>query len=344
MAKRLHTNPILVGAESATSMATIVDRPDFNTLVAGYMIILRGTFVGAVAVDPRTNLGLITVNSSVSGNHVTEENFGFITERTRAGKGSTRWINTAGAGNEICLTFILDYDISGNYSHGNVYPASPGEAISFTLPAIPAAVSIDAVWEVQRLQADRGSSIYLPRFNSTGFDLTKTQQQLEGAVALIQMQETSGTNPSRLTILDGNEVQKAFLTWSSALAYTNAMFDFDQSEVTDFMFATFSADPQSMTKVMANTQMKLRASGGTGTSAVSVCTIDGTPQGAKEMASKISVDSMRVSLDRIALSEDVNKQSSARVAMGLSQTSAPVGVSEQKQSAKLAVQPKSALV
>ena len=321
---RLNTYPILVEAKSASSMCTITDRPEAGKLIAGYMINLRGTFVGVVPVNVRTTLGLITLNSSKSGNHITEENFGFITERTRARKGSTRFINTATAGAVLDLSFFHDYDISGNYSHGNVYPASTGEALSFTLPAIPATVSIDAVWEVHRLQSDKGESIYLPRHISSEFDLANKSKTLDGEVALIQMQATSGTTPSQITILNGNEEQKLFMSWNAFLAYTNAMFDFDQDEVTDAMFPMFSDDPMSIIKVQANTQMKLRASGGTGNAPVSVCSIEATPKGAKEISSRVSASSLKVDLDRINNSGSENAKSSAKIAFGLSQTTAPI--------------------
>ena len=321
--KRFSMKVELVEAVNALLGGVVQDNSPAGTLVAGYMIRLSGTSAKAADIDPIADCGQLIINSAVAGNLVTEQNFGFIAERTRAGRGSTRYIQPVIIGDPIEIDFFHDFDISGDFSHGNVYVMGPGDSMQIVLPAMDAAdVQAGTVWEVHRLVPDRGEALYLPRYQGRGIDLAEIRQTLQGFTASVMMQRASVTAPTRISLFDAFQRRLVFLPWNAALAYTNAMWSYDADEAEAWYYALYSEDPSSVLKCFGNDKCYLETIGGVGTAEISHCTVDQMPSKARELASEVSASSLRTEISKAGRAGLAKESASALI--GQSKTSAPI--------------------
>jgi hypothetical protein len=329
--KRLNLKCEIVEAVDALLGGVIQDNPPVGTLIAGYMIRLSGTGAKAGALNVLSETGQLILSSAMAGNLVSEQNFHFIQERTRAARGSTRLINPGGIGVAIEIDFFHEFDISGDYSHGNVYIVGPGDSLQWVVPALAAAdVQAGTVWEIHRLVADRGEALYVPRFQGRGIDLAEIRQTLNGRTASIQMQAATGVgavNPTRVSLFDSQQQRLIFLPWLAALAYTNAMERYDQDEAAEFFYKLFSDNPDSIIKCFGCDRVYLETIGGVGICQLSHCVVDPVPTVAAAMASSVSSSQLRTEVGRVARSGIGASQVSALINQGAS-TSATLPATE----------------
>lgn len=299
--RKLSVKVELVQAMDALIGGVVQDRPPTGTLIFGYLICLRGTATAAVAVDPIVDLGQWILRSSAGSSLVSEQNFGFLTERTRRMFGSIGWVNDpAAAADPIFLQWLHCFDLAGG-NHGNVYPVAQGDSIEMVLPAVLAAVvEAGTVWEVHRVAVDRGDAYYLPRYHGRALDLAELRYDLAGKTAMIQLQPASVTDPDRVSLFDANGTRLMFLPWADALGFTNIMGQYDANEAEEVVYVHFSDEKESVIKCFGNDIFNLEIIDGAGTMQMSHCVVEPLPEGARALCASASSMTRMSQASRVA--------------------------------------------
>lgn len=290
----------LVQAIDALIGGVVQDRPPTGTLILGYFICLRGTATAAAGVDPIVDLGQLIMRSSAGSSLVSEQNFGFLTERTRRMFGSIAWQNNPLApADPIFLQWFHSFDLTG--THGNVYPVVQGDSIEVVVPAVLAAVvEAGTVWEVHRVAVDRGDAQYLPRYHGRALDLAELRYDLAGKTAMIQLQSASVTDPGRVSLFDNMGTRLMFLPWADALGFTNMFGRYDADEAEEVVYQHFSDEKESVIKCFGNDIMNLEIIDGAGTMQMSHCVVEPMPANALALAAGASASMRRVQTERVA--------------------------------------------
>lgn len=281
----------LVQVIDALVGGVVQDRPSTGTLILGYLICLRGTATAAVAVDPIADLGQLIMRSAAGSSLISEQNFGFLTERTIRMNGSIGWQNApAAASDPIFLQWFHSFDLTG--THGNVYPVAQGDSIETVLPAVDVAVvEAGTVWEMHRVTVDRGDAYYLPRFHGRNLDLAELRYDFAGKTAMIQFQPASGVgaaDPDRVSIFDADGNRLMFLPWEDALGYTNMFGRYDANEADEVVYQHFSDEKESITKCYGNDMFNVEMINGVGFMDCSHCVVEPLPAGALALAATSS--------------------------------------------------------
>lgn len=317
--KRLHMRPFFVNALPAATGGTFTDSGGDGSLVLGHMICLRGTAgAGAAPVNVRTDLGRWWIDSAVCGNLLSESNWGFVAERTRALAGSIHWINNvADAGDPIELSFFQSFDLD---DHGNVYSFQRGDEFSIFVPPVAAAVmAAGSVWELYRIEVDRGTSYYIPRFKSRGLTIAEQRFDFSGKTGMIQMQDASVTAPARIAIFSSAEERHWFSTWQGGLAITNARDKYGPNEATEVVWKQFSGVNESVIKCFGTEKVTVEFTGGAGTIEASQTVVEPLPGRAREISEETSLVRETIQLRRaVAIGGQDAVQASAALISGSS--------------------------
>jgi hypothetical protein len=278
----------LVQALDALIGGVVQDAPSAGTLVEGYFLSLRGTAAAAAPIDEIADLGQFIMRSSAGASLVSEQNFGFVAERTRRMFGSTAWQNDPAAiGDPIALHFYHSFDLTG--THGNVYPVNHGDNIEIMVPAVDAGVvEAGTVWEVHRVSVDRGDAFYLPRFHGRALDLAELRYEFKGKTAMIQFQNASVLDPERVSIFDGSGVRLLFSPWVDALGITNIFARYDVNEAQQVVYQHFSDNRESVIKCFGMDSFAVEMIGGDGFMQASHCVVEPMPTPARALASNAS--------------------------------------------------------
>jgi hypothetical protein len=298
---RLSKRVELVNAIDALTGGVVQDRVETGKLILGYLITLRGTSAAAAPINVITALGQFIIRSSAGASLVSEQNMGFLAERTRRQIGSIQWLQSAAIADPIMLSFFHSFDIAGG-AHGNVYPVGHGDTIEIVLPAVAAAVvQAGTTWEVSRVSVDRGKALYLPRYHGRAFNLAELRYTLAGKTAGISIQPASVTPPTRVSVFSANEERLMFLPWNVALCYSNIFGNYGPAEATEVTYEHYSDSPDSITKCFGNTTMTVELIGGAGTCQISHCVVEPFPATARNLADNVSVLTNQSQMSRVAL-------------------------------------------
>lgn len=286
-----------VQAIDANVGGTIQDRAPVGTLIAGYMIILRGANVGGAAVALETDVGQIILRSALFGDLLTEPHAGFLMERTIQKKGNTRFINTGVALSDIDISLFHDFDLSGDYSHGTVYGMLPGDSLEWIFPAIAAGV-MTGTWEVHRIEADAGNCSYFSRWRTRGLPVAEIGFTFDGRSASLMFMPAAGVgaaNPDRVSIFDPSNKREMFLSFDSFLAWTNAQFRYDADQANYACYERFSDVLESIKRVFMSTQLRVEFTGGAGLVVASYSIIEEAPEPMRRLVQSLSADSVAIS-------------------------------------------------
>jgi len=275
----------------------VQDRAPTMCKIVGYMLILRGDTDAegqAWVPDLAADFGQIILRSALFGDLLTEPHLAFMGERTIQKKGNTRFIAPVAPGDPFDITLFHDLDATGDYSHGNIYPVLPGDALEWVLPACTDDEVTEGTIEVHRIMADTGRCMYLPRWRTRGLNLEEIRWTLDGHTAEIMMTESDDTVPGRVCLFDAFSKRECFFPWLSSLAWTNAQFRYDADQATMFCWSRFSDMPVSIKNIYKTTQLYLECTGGVGDAQLSYCIFDEVPEEMRRVAEILSQDEVAV--------------------------------------------------
>lgn len=293
--RRPNVFPVFVQAIDVNVGGVIQDRAPVGTMIAGYMICLRGVNTGGAAVDPVANVGQIILRSALMGDLLTEPHAGFMVERSIQKKGNIRFENTGVLASAVDISMFHDFDISGDYSHGTVYAVLPGESLEWVMPAVAAGV-MTGTWEIHRIEADTGNCAYISRWRARGLPVAEIGFTLDGRTAEIMLMPARGggaVNPDRVSFFDPSNRREFFLSWNGGLAWTNGQFRYDADQATYLSYARFSDLLESVKNVFKSTQMRLEFTGGVGLVMSSYAILEEAPEAMRLMIERLSSETVR---------------------------------------------------
>lgn len=280
----LNRNPEWIGGRDALTAGLVQDKVPAGTLVLGYEVNLIGTSVGAVGLNPITNLGNWFMRSQAAPNLVSEMNFGFLTDRTRRMRGSLQWVNAPAAGGDpLRLQWFHSFDLCYG-AHRNAFPAPEGEVVEIFLPAVPAAICAAGTrWEVHRVTVDRADSYYLPQYIQRGLTLSEGQFTFPGKTASIAFQQATLGDPTRLSIFARGR-RSLFMGWPEAIGDTGMWGAYNEGECDHVHWVNYSDEAASVRKCFGTDLVTVETIAGLGTMEASHCVVVPLPEQARTIA------------------------------------------------------------